>query len=248
MLALAALALLHGPERMEWTVGELTREARVYAPSKESEAPPLVFAFHGHGGGMASAAKSFAFHEEWPEAVVVYMQGLPTPGITDPDGEKAGWQKKPDDQGGRDLEFFDAVLATLKEKYRIDEKRVYATGHSNGGAFTYLLWAVRPDVFAAIAPSAAGGRIVEGMKPCPMLHVAGENDSLVPFETQMKSVAGVKKFNGCEEEGTEWAKGCTIYASSKGAPVVTFIHGGTHKYPREAPALIVKFFKEQARE
>lgn len=245
ILLFVAVAL--DPERMEWKVGDVKREAMVYAPTKETESPPLVFAFHGHGGGMKSAASSFGFHKEWPEAVVVYLQGLPTPGMTDPDGEKPGWQKKADDQGGRDLEFFDAVLKTMKEKFKIDEKRVYATGHSNGGAFTYLLWATRSDVFAAVAPSAAGGRAVKDTKPCPLLHVAGEKDELVPFENQMKSVAAAKEFNGCEAEGKEWAKGCTIYASSKDAPVVTFIHGGTHKYPKEAPALIVKFFKEYAR-
>ena len=35
-------------------------------------------------------------------------------------------------------------------KFKIDEKRVYATGHSNGGGFTYLLWTCRPDAFAAL--------------------------------------------------------------------------------------------------
>jgi polyhydroxybutyrate depolymerase len=68
------------------------------------------------------------------------------------------WQKTFGDQNDRDLKFFDAVLATLKKDCRIDEKRVYATGHSNGGAFTYLLWAARGDVFAAVAPCAAAAK------------------------------------------------------------------------------------------
>jgi hypothetical protein len=29
--------------------------------------------------------------------------------------------------------------------------------------------------------------------------------------------------------------------------VVTFIHAGDHKYPAEAPPLVVRFFKEHAR-
>ena len=53
--------------------------------------------------------------------------------------------------------------------------------------------------------------------------------------------------NGCEEQGKEWDKGCTLYPSSKDAPLVTFIHPGGHKYSDEAPALVVKFFKEQVR-
>jgi len=248
LITLAVLCILQG-EKTEFTVGETKREAMVCTPSKKSDgAPPLVFAFHGHGGSMGNAAKSFRIHEEWPEAVVVYPQGLPTPGKTDPEGKKPGWQKSPGDQEDRDLKFFDAVLASMKEKHKIDEKRIYATGHSNGGGFTYLLWATRTDVFAAIAPSAAGARAPKEAKPCPTLHVAGEKDEVVPFENQKKTIEGLKTFNGCDGEGKEWAKGCTIYASTKNAPVVTFIHGGDHKYPKEAPALIVKFFKEHARE
>ena len=39
--------------------------------------------------------------------------------------------------------------------------------------------------------------------------------------------------------------GCTIYESKLNAPVVTFIHPGTHAFPSEAPAIIVQFFKQQ---
>ena len=106
-------------------------------------------------------------HELWPEAVVVYMQGLSTPGrLTDPEGKKPGWQSAAGDQGDRDLKFFDALLATLKQEYKIDERRIYSTGHSNGGGFTYLLWSARPNMFAAVAPSAAvAARQLKDLKP-----------------------------------------------------------------------------------
>ena len=51
-------------------------------------------------------------------------------------------------------ELVDAALATLRKQYNVDEDRIYATGFSNGAGFTYLLWAMRPDVFAAYAPVA----------------------------------------------------------------------------------------------
>ena len=41
--------------------------------------------------------------------------------------------------------FFDEVLASVKKDYKVDNKRIYVTGHSNGGSFTYILWAVRDD-------------------------------------------------------------------------------------------------------
>ncbi len=248
LLALVLCCIALDQERMEWKVGDDTRESMVYTPAKSSDAPPLVFGFHGHGGSMRNAARSFRLHEEWPEAVVVYMQGLPTVGKTDPEGKKAGWQKTPGDYKDRDLLFFDAVLATMKEKFKVDALKIYATGHSNGGAFTYLLWGVRTTVFAAMAPSAAPGlRNLKEATPCPVLHLGSEKDEIVPFESQKATIDGVKKLNGCSVEGTEWAKGCTIFASTKNAPVVTFIHDGGHAYPKEAPALIVKFFKEHAR-
>lgn len=249
-LLLAALLTAGDPQKMEWMIDGVSREGLVCAPTRESsDGPPIVFGFHGHGGSMQNAARSFGIHDLWPGAVVVYLQGLPTPGrLTDPEGKKAGWQAFPGDQGDRDLKLFDTVLIAMKEKYKVDAKRVYATGHSNGGGFTYLLWANRPDVFAAIAPSAAAGaRPQKDTKPCPTLHLAGEKDPLVKFDVQMRAVAAIRTFNGCEEQGKDWDQGCTLYPSSKDAPVVTFIHPGTHQYPADGPALIVKFFKEHSR-
>jgi polyhydroxybutyrate depolymerase len=189
----------------------------------------------------------FRLHTLWPEAIVVYMQGLNTPcRLTDPNGEKPGWQRTVGDQDDRDLKFFDAVLASLKQDYRVDAKRIYATGHSNGGGFTYLLLAARADRFAAFAPSAAAtGPGIKLSQPKPILHVAGENDPLVKFEWQQHTLEAVRKLNQCGE-GKPWTdeNGCTIYESTVNAPVVTFIHSGTHAYPAKAPAIIVKFFKQ----
>jgi polyhydroxybutyrate depolymerase len=254
MNALALTLLLlpaADPNQVDWTIDGVKREALVFAPTKPSEHPPLVFAIHGHGGTSQSAVRSFHIHTLWPEAVVIYPQGLNTPGkLTDPEGKKAGWQHTIGDHGDRDLKFFDAMLATAKEKYKVNEARVYSMGHSNGGGFTYLLSAARPDVFAAIGPSAAASQVLLGAtkyKPVPVFHAAGEKDPLVKFEWQTQMIDRLKTLNGCESTGTEWAPNCTQFKSSKGAPVVTFIHGGTHAYPKEAPELIVKFFKEHER-
>jgi len=235
--------------RHEWKVDGVVREALVYVPPQgQTQAAPVVFAFHGHGGTMNHAARTFGYHTLWPKAIIVYPQGLNTPGkLTDPDGKRPGWQHGLGDQGDRDLKFFDAVLADLKAKYRVDEKRLYATGHSNGGGFTYLLWAARGEVFAAMAPSASAARAVQGaLKPKPVMHLAGEKDELVKFAWQEQTIAALKKLNQCGE-GRPWDKQCTLYPSRLGTPVVTLIHPGTHAFPRAAPALIVKFFQEQAR-
>ena len=236
--------------RREWTVDGVVREALVYVPPKATTAAtPVVFGFHGHGGSMLNAARMYRYHTLWPEALVVYLQGLNTAGqLTDPEGKRPGWQHAVGDQGDRDLKFFDAVLASLEHDYRVDGKRIYSTGHSNGGGFTYLLWAARGDRFAAFAPSAAAAaKSLALLKPKPVLHVAGENDPLVKFAWQQMTMTALRKLNECGE-GQPWenVQGATLYPSKIGAPVVTLIHPGTHTFLAEAPAAIVKFFQQHA--
>lgn len=235
----------------EWMVDGLRREALVHVPEvKEGERMPVVFAFHGHGGNMRNSTRSFRMDEVWPEALVVCMQGVPTPGkLTDPEGKKNGWQSGVGDQGDRDLKFFDAVFATLKAEHAVDEDRVYAMGHSNGGGFTYLLWAARGDLFAAMGPSgSAASKTGALLKPKPVLHVAGENDPLVKFSWQQRTMELLRGLNECGP-GVPWEQdaNCTFYPSAIGAPVVTAIHPGGHEYPTGAPGVIAKFFKQHRR-
>jgi len=239
------------PVRREWLVEGMVREGLLYLPElAQKKATAVVFAFHGHGGTMTNATRMFPIHKLWPEVIVVFLQGLNTPGkLTDPEGKKPGWQHGVGAQGDRDLKFFDAVLAGLKTECKVDEKRIYSTGHSNGGGFTYLLWAARGEVFAAMAPSAAAAaQSLALLKPKPVLHIAGENDPLVKYAWQKATIEALVKLNGCSA-GRAWEKdvNCTIYPSATGNPVVTAIHPGDHSYPKQAPAVIVKFFKEQVK-
>jgi polyhydroxybutyrate depolymerase len=235
--------------RRVWTVDGTVRVALVFAPEKAtSELTPVVFGFHGHGGSMNNAARSFRFHELWPEAIIVYMEGLKTPGqLTDPKGLRAGWQKEKGDQQDRDLKFFDAVLQSIRKDYKVDENRIYCSGHSNGGSFAYLLWAERGETFAALAPSGSAAlKIRNQLKPKPVLHVAGQNDPLVRFQWQKTMIDRLKELNQCEA-GIPWQGMATLFPSKSGNPVITFVTDQGHRYPAEAPPLIVKFFKEQVK-
>ncbi|MGL6076221.1 MAG: alpha/beta hydrolase family esterase [Fimbriiglobus sp.] len=237
-------------KKANWKVGGDNRNALIFAPEKASKEPaPLVFCWHGHGGTMGLSAKAFAFHKVWPEAIVVYPQGLNTPvPLVDKEGKRSGWQTRVGDQEDRDLKFFDAMLQTVKKDYMVDGKRVYSTGHSNGGVFTYVLWAARGDKLAAVAPSAAIPSIdFKNAKPKPVFHVAGEKDDLVKFEWQKSTINTLKKLNGVEAEGKELSKYCTEYTSKSGPPVVAFIHPEGHsRPPQEAITGIAEFFKAHA--
>lgn len=239
------------PAARTWQIDGLSREALVYAPAaaKPAGGHPLVFGFHGHGGQSRSAARQYRLHELWPEAIVIYPQGVPTPGrLTDPEGKRSGWQASSGDQGDRDLKFFDALVNTARETWAVDPRRVYATGHSNGGGFTYLLWAERPTLLAAVAPSAsAAPRSLPKLTPKPALHLAGRNDPLVKFTWQQHTLEAVKRVNGCTGTGRDWSGNATLFPSPGGTPLVIYLHDGGHRYPPAGPELIVRFFQAHPR-
>lgn len=227
-LALAGIANAAALTSQDWQVDGTTRLALVYFPANTNGAP-IIFGFHGHGGTMNFAARRFRLHELWPEAVVVYPQGLPTKTPRDPDGKRAGWLMLPG-PNNKDLKFFDAMLATARTDWHINTNRVSVTGHSNGGGFTYLLWGTRGDLLAAIAPVAAGGaQLLRQAKPCPVLHIAGRNDAIVDFKNQERAVEAARRIN------------------STNAPVEFVTHNGGHTYPNDAPEKIVGFFKQHTR-
>jgi polyhydroxybutyrate depolymerase len=195
---------------------------------------------------MRNSARTFQMQELWPEAVVVYPQGLPTTGMTDPEGKKPGWQQRPDDQGGRDFKFFDALLSRMKSDYKIDLSKVYAMGHSNGGRFTYLLWAMRPDVFAAFAPSASPALgLVSRMKPKPAFILAGQNDQLVSYASQRLAIEAIKRLLGCPADPSSKIGYLSLFKGKDGVELATYVTSGDHTYAREANPLIVEFFKRQ---
>ena len=233
-----------------WTIDGVKRTALVRMPAGVSGQLAVVFGWHGHGGRSTHSASRWGYAEIDTTSILVFPQGLPTVSpLVDKEGRMPGWQTSVDSEGGRDMKLFDAILTDLKKDHAVDARRIYSMGHSNGAAFSYLLWQARPDVLAAIG-SVAGSLRGDG-KPTtslPVIHVAGKNDPLVKFAWQQATFAAVRRFNGCAEEGKPWAKegvlDATIFASTKGAPLVTALHEGGHEYAQGSTELIVRFFKE----
>lgn len=234
------------PEKLNFTVSGKQRQALVFAPtaSIKSGASPLVFIFHGHGGSAQNISRTMHIQTLWPEAIVVFMQGVPTPTKIDPAGKKDGWQRAPGDQGDRDIKFFDTVLSAMHKKFKVDDKRVYVTGFSNGGVFTYVLWAARPNVVAAVAPCA--GLPLPGVHmsvPKPALIVAGDADPIVSIQNQRQMIEEVRKLNHADTPGAKTSDGAILYKSSSGTPVETYLHPGGHILPAEVPKMVTNFFR-----
>jgi polyhydroxybutyrate depolymerase len=231
-------------QELTWTIDGDTRKAIVHAPAPRIGARfPLVFSFHGRGDN-AQNFQHTALHLAWPDAIVVYFQGLDTRSP----GGLSGWQVERGENSDRDLKLVDAALASLRSKYVIDDDRVYATGFSNGAMFTYLLWAERPGVFAAYAPNA--GRLRPSVRPTlprPLFHIAGQRDQQVAFSDQKAAITIAISVNGVVDRATPCGEGCTLYGSGTPAPVMTWIHSGGHEYPRGTSERIASFFRNHSR-
>lgn len=241
---LSLLPLLQQPTTLTLTVEGIERTAIVYAPQNDSA--PVVFVFHGFTGNARQAARAYNVHSEWPEAVVVYPQGLT---VESPRLQRSGpgWQHGPGEQGDRDLKFFDALLARVKDIYKTDSKRVYACGMSNGALFSFLLLTKRPDSIAAFAPIAGGAGLWfrEAKIPRPVLIVHGKGDTLVPLRGAELTRDACIRLNGALKQESEWAPGYILYKPPRGNNVVIWrVHDGGHTWPPGTTEMVVKFFKE----
>ncbi|NBX34525.1 esterase [bacterium] len=236
-----------------WTIDGVKRTALVRVP-KDAKGPlPVVFCWHGHGGRAAQAAGRWGYDQADTTSLLVFPQGLPTVSpLVDKEGRMPGWQTALGGEGDRDVKLFDAMLADLRKSQAVDDRRIYSMGHSNGAAFSYLLWQARPTVLAAIGSVAGSLRgDVKELSPLPVIHVAGENDPLVKFAWQQATFAAVRRFNHCVDTAKPWAKEgvleASLFESDRGAPLVTALHAGGHEYAKGSSELIARFFKAQVR-
>lgn len=241
---------------MTWNIGGVERKALVFAPAVENpnEKRALIFAFHGHGGDMQHTATQMDFQTAWPEAIVVYPQGLDGPGVVhDPAGNAPGWQRYVGDFGDRDLKFFDRMLETLRQKYPVDNQRIYVAGFSNGAYFSYVLWATRSTTLTAIgavAGAVTGAQLpqIQLTSPLPVMHIAGLMDGSVLLEWQAATMAADRNVNSAPiKDGQSCGESCVLFPSPSQADVKTLFFNGGHTYPAWASAEFVKFFKAHKR-
>jgi len=154
-------------------------------PSYDGRQPlPVVLAFHG-GGGNAEVQRTQSQMNAVADKhgfIVVYPDGTGRLRLlTWNAGTCCGYAVR---KGVDDVGFVSALIDDVARIYSIDEKRVYATGLSNGGMLCYRLACELSDRIAAIAPISAG-MSVDGPRPkrqIPILHIHGLKDNNVLFE------------------------------------------------------------------
>jgi polyhydroxybutyrate depolymerase len=247
MIALLAVALQVGvqPIDVSLTVDGVERRAVVFRAADTQKAAPVVFVWHGFTGNARQAAFSYHLHQSWPEATVIYPQGLEVELLN---RKAPGWQIAPKTQGDRDVKFFDALLAKAKSDYRADAKRIYTCGMSNGAIFSYVLLDERASVFAAAAPVAGFATpAFKGIASTPILIIHGKADPLLAIKMAEDSRDIAIANNKAVKSVTEWQPGYVLYSGPKGHDVVWHEHEGGHMWPKDATDSIVRFFKAHAR-
>jgi polyhydroxybutyrate depolymerase len=234
------LAFATGPDTIHVTVDGVDRVAYAFAPSQRTtQKPPVLFMFHGHGGSAERCIDRFGVEKRWPEAVVVYCDGLP---VKTGGGDGKGWEIDGSEQN-RDIKFFDGLLPKVLSGYHGDPNKVFAWGFSNGGMFMYTLWTMRAEKFAAFCPSgacfASDDIHLHGAKPA-FITISG-NDPIVPPNYQEAALKEAERTDVSAKSGTPFGTGGTYYKGTK--PIVVWRYNGGHEFPFESFPKLIEFFK-----
>jgi polyhydroxybutyrate depolymerase len=241
----ATLKAESGSHQYSFTVDGVTRTAIVVFPGSAKPAP-VVFVFHGHGGSAATAQRRFAVDKLWPDAIVVYPQGLAGhKGETDPTGVKSGWQNIEGEAGDRDIHFFDAVLAQLRATGRVDDQRISVMGHSNGAAFAALLWHERGADLAAIATMSSQPRPLDiATDPARSMFMSmGRTDPIVPFANQQRAIRPAERRLGIDPSKSSVSGDLRVEHGRENTELDIYQYAGGHEPPAAVPGLIVAFLQ-----
>ena len=182
-----------GVIRVEKEIAGLPRYWDIYVPScyrpDDQKEYPLVVAIHGFSCSPEYFEQTSDWHRLAEERgfFVVYAAAYPR-NVGRSRFPLPGWCVWPIDQEGvNESEYFKVMLDDMEEKYPIDNKRIYAVGHSNGGRMTQRLSRTMPERFAAFGPTGAlGGKSADAIEPiddhmkCPIAFMMGEYDMVSP--------------------------------------------------------------------
>lgn len=203
-------------------VGDRERKYLVHIPPQyNANTPvPLLFAFHGGGGFMEHMATEKYYKQISKSDELGYIVVFPNGHSKLPTGKFATWNAgkccgDARDSKSDDVAFVKAMLQKIKADYNIDAKKIYSTGMSNGGLFSYRLACEMSDIFAAITAVAGTDNTIDckPTRPISILHIHAQNDDRVLFnggsgfeknKSQVTEFTSVPltvekwvKFNGC---------------------------------------------------
>jgi polyhydroxybutyrate depolymerase len=200
-----------------------TREYEVQVPaSYDNSAPiPVVFDLHGLGSnsGQQQLISGWQALAEANGFAVVRPNGF---------GAIRSWNGGDTccgtalSQNLDDVGLMKAILAEVKSQLCVDDKHVYASGLSNGGAMSHRLACDAPDVFAAVAPVSYPIAYLpiskcQPSQPVGVMHSHGTGDLTVNYNGGLGVASAPASF-------AQWGSNNNCV----GDPVETFSMGASH--------------------
>jgi polyhydroxybutyrate depolymerase len=140
---------------------------------------PFVLGFHGGFGSAESFSTLTSLH------LTGETRGFGVAYLDAGDGVWGDYRPGPG-QPDADLNYVRSVIDYLVANHHADDRRIYATGISNGAAFSFVLAAQLADRVAAVAPVAHNltQAFVDQATPSSPVHIlqiVGTADPLMPF-------------------------------------------------------------------
>lgn len=231
-----------------------------------TRAYPVLLIFHGGGSNAEQMVEFCGLNNKADQAgfIAVYPRGSGRlkQALTWNGGNCCGYAMT---QNIDDVAFVNALLDDLAKVAKIDPRRIFATGMSNGAIISYRLASELSERIAAIAPVGGpmGTDTCNPKRPVPVIHFHGTDDQFAPFKggRGQKSVTGINFFsvahsincwvkaNGCRmepvivKEKPKVDDGTTIVRQTYGGGkngtevVLIVIEGGGHTWPGRPPRL-----------
>ncbi|MBI4917741.1 MAG: hypothetical protein HY825_18020 [Acidobacteria bacterium] len=127
-----------------------------------SRAIPLVVRLHAAGGHFNSTEEHGWFPLSDQAGFILVLPNGSLPSGTD-GGLK--WNVYSWDEGPDDVGFLAAVIERLRQQFRVDARRIFMTGHSNGASMTNTFAFAHAEMLAAIAPAQGAWVTALGLDP-----------------------------------------------------------------------------------
>jgi poly(3-hydroxybutyrate) depolymerase len=189
-MSMAACFVLPISAQEKLKVGGTEREYKIYVPNDLGSNRPLLISCHGMNQDAAYQMNMLDIKSVADTAKFVTVF---------PEGINKSW----DISGNRDINFVLAIIDEMVDKYDIDRGRVYLSGFSMGGMFTYHAMNKIADRIAAFAPISGypmgGATANPNVRPIPIIHTHGTSDDVVTFSNVQKNLNVWIKHNGCPE-------------------------------------------------
>lgn len=185
-LALRGEAVAQATRTLAYQTSDGNRSA-IISDFGRGRPAPVIVVLHGALGTAEQVRRYMAWDEIAAREglIVVYPQGV---GNAWNDGRPPDGRRFSPSNRADDVSFIRRIVGELNTQGKVDRRRVFVTGLSNGGHMTYRLACEASDLFTGAAAIIANLSVIWTRncrgRPIPMLMMSGTADRLSPWEGQ----------------------------------------------------------------